>query len=109
MSSFARVRILSLSASIVFGENALCNGARNLVCSGGSRLIGTAEGICGVPGGRLAMSAFICASVTNWLLKDSVSREAPKLALWLKNIQWPPLRGVQNTGGAVRTSSRTRL
>ena len=94
---------------MVFGENAFCSGARYLVCSGGSRLMGTANGMRGMPGGSCATKAFICSSVTNWLEKVSGSREALKLASWLKNIQWPPFRGVQNTGGADRTSSRMRL
>ena len=67
------------------------------------------SGMCGVPGGSCATNAFICSSVTNWLEKVSGSRDALKFASWLKIIQWPPLRGVQNTGGAVRTRSRMRL
>src|SRR3546814_2302344 len=43
------------------------------------------------------------------LEKVSMSRDAVKFASWLMIIQWPPLRGVQNTGGAFFTRSRMRL
>ena len=67
MSSLASLRISSFSASADFGEKVFCSGWRYFVCSGGSRLMGRAWAIRGVPGGMLAMIAFICSGLTNSL------------------------------------------
>ena len=109
ISSVASAVMLSLIARIDFGEKTRCSGARYLPCSGGSRLIGTGSGMCGMPGGSFAFIAASSARGMNSLEKPSVSRDALKLAEWLISIQCPPLRGVQNTGGAFLTRSRTRL
>ena len=72
--------VQGLSEAIAFGEKAACSGARYWACSGGSRLMGAALGMCGVPGGIMARMASACWRVTNWLEKDSMSRAALKLA-----------------------------